>query len=125
MFLKTINGQCWFVLYRTTSEYLLTPLGIRAQQHHEHRSFHTKLLRHLNVLIHSLVRLCHNSCLSVLNINHEKHWYVSVLRARIERPAWKLSLWKTFQWKDVLLSKNLRIVPAAVERQRLRKREIG
>ena len=23
-------------------------MGIRAQQHHEHRSFHTKLLRHLN-----------------------------------------------------------------------------
>ena len=24
-------------------------MGIRAQQHHEHRSFHTKLLRHLKV----------------------------------------------------------------------------
>ena len=42
MFWKTINGQCWFLLYRTTSAYFVTPLGIRAQQHHEHRSFHTK-----------------------------------------------------------------------------------
>ena len=45
MFWKTINGQCWFLLYRTTSGILGISHGNRAQQHHEHRSLHTKRCR--------------------------------------------------------------------------------
>ena len=57
MFWKTINGQCWFLLYRTTSGILGISHGNRAQQHHEHRSLHTKRCRTCSATLRFIVAI--------------------------------------------------------------------
>ena len=48
-----LEDNKWTVLVLIVSDNIRilgnSHMGIRAQQHHEHHSFHTKLLRHLNL----------------------------------------------------------------------------